>query len=99
MQGQVEEAKQSLYRAQQELLTKAQAAEARERERSAEVAAARYAEEAARRAREAAERARKAQEAAVMEAKRQEMVQRVRQACSHPSSPSQVVSMHVCKTP
>ena len=94
----MEQAKQSLYKAQQELLTKAQAAEVRERERAAGLAAARYAEEAARRARETAERARKAQEAAVMEARRREIEQRIRQACSHPSSPSLVVSMHVCKT-
>lgn len=95
----MEQAKQSLYRAQQELLTKAQAAEARERERSAEVAAARYAEEAARRAQEAAQIARKAQEAAVMEARRREIEQRVRQASSHPSSPSKIVPVYGCKTP
>ena len=59
MQVEVEMAKHSLYKAQQELLAKVQAADARERERAAELAA----EAASRRAREAAQRAQQAQEA------------------------------------
>ena len=70
MQAEVEEAKRSLYRAQQKLLAQAQAAEARERQRAAELAAD-----------EAARRAQSAQEAAAMRARRQEMEQTTRKAC------------------
>ena len=69
MQAEVEEAKQSLYRAQQKLLAQAQAAEARERQRAAELAA-----------NEAARRAQSAQEAAAMQARRQKMEQKARKA-------------------
>ena len=77
MQVEVEEAKRSLYRAQQELLAKVQATEARERERATE----RAAEAAARRAQEAAQRAKQAQVAARLEARRREIEQHARQAC------------------
>lgn len=76
MQIEVEEAKHNLYRAQQELLVKAQAAEARERDRAAELAA----EAAARRAQEVAQRAQQAQEAARMNARRHKIEQHARQA-------------------
>ncbi len=81
MQVEVEMAKHSLYKAQQELLAKVQAADARERERAAELAA----EAASRRAREAAQRAQQAQEAARLEARRREIEQNARQA-SGPSA-------------
>ena len=70
MQAEVEEAKQSLYKAQRTLLAQAQAAEARERQRAAELAA-----------NEAARRAQSAQEAVAMQARRQEMEQKARKAC------------------
>ena len=75
-QVKMEAAKHSLYRAQQELLTKVHSAEVRERERAAELAA----EAAARRAQDAAQRARQAQETARLEARRREMEQQARQA-------------------
>ena len=67
VQAEVEHAKQNLYSLQQELFAKAQAAEAKERERTANVAAE-----------QAAQRAQRAQEAAVADARRQEMQQRAR---------------------
>ena len=71
----MDEAKHSLYRAQQELLAKVHAAEVRERERAAEVAAG----AAAHRAQEAAQRAQQAQETARLEARRREIEQHARQ--------------------
>lgn len=82
MQAEVEEAKRSLYRAQQKLLAQAQAAEAREHQRTAELAAD-----------EAARRAQSAQEAAAMRARRQEMEQISRKACVLSSSTSALSCM------
>ena len=67
VQAEVEHAKQSLYRLQQEMFARAQAAEANERERAADAAAE-----------QAAQGARRAQEAAIADARRQEMQQRAR---------------------
>ncbi len=86
----MEEAKHSLYKAQQELLAKVQAADVRERERAAELAA----EATARRAQEAAQRAQQAQEAARLEARRREIEQHARQA----SDPLPVLHLEVRKS-
>ena len=63
----MEHAKQNLYRLQQKLFAKAQAAEAEERERAADAAAE-----------QAAQRAQQAREAAVAEARRAEVQQSAR---------------------
>ena len=70
VQAEVEHAKQSLYRLQQELFAQAQAAEEKERERAADAAAE-----------QAAQRARRAREAAVAETRRAEVQQIARRVC------------------
>ena len=83
----MEEAKQSLYRAQQELLARVQAAEAKESQRAAKLAAAETAQRARQDEEAAAQRARQAQEAAAAAAKRREMEESARQACGSGSMP------------
>ncbi len=86
MQAKVEKAKQSLYRAQQELLAQGEAAEKRERERSAELAAD-----------EADRRAKSVQEAAEMQARRLEIEQKARKACVLISGASKLGCTLHCK--